>query len=519
MNHAISNLFSDHLVTALSRTLIHSLWQGALLSIAIGLIMTFTRRSSSAWRYNLLVAVMALFAVVVAGTFMFEFNNGEARVPVATDQYIVSSKPVLAERAMHTPAFSFSIFEKICSQLNRCAATIVLIWFLIVCARCVQLLAGLRDVYCLRRKDIFSIGSYWEQRVRQLCSQMGIKRRVGIMESGRTKTPMVTGHLKPLILIPISMFTSLSVEEAEAILLHELAHIRRADYLVNLLQNLMEIIFFFNPAVLWLSSLIKAERENCCDDMALVRSSKVIYLKALVACEAYNQPPAAYAMALNGGKGGLKKRVARIISNKNLTLNSREKSLLAAILIATGVLTGAFSATQKTDRTQSIISDMLQDGIIASANDLSFKIGKDEFVVDYKKQPEAVYQKYRAKYVGEQPDGDLTWYYHFDTDKYNNKTNAAAPTDAERTKNIISDLMQDGIITGPNGLSFKIGTDEFVVNYKKQPDAVYQKYRAKYVAGQPHGHDDWIWYYRFDENTDHSPADDVTTGVFQGKLN
>ena len=87
----------------------------------------------------------------------------------------------------------------------------------------------------------------------------------------------------------------------------------------------MEIVFFFNPAVLWLSALIKAERENCCDDMVLARSSKVNYLKALVACEEYKQPSPAYAMALKGSNGGLKNRVARIISNKNLSLNSREK--------------------------------------------------------------------------------------------------------------------------------------------------------------------------------------------------
>jgi bla regulator protein BlaR1 len=581
MNHAIANLFSDHLVTALSYTLVHSLWQGALLSIVTGLIMTFTRKSSAARRYNLLVAVMALFAAVVAGTFIFVFNKIGAGMQVSGDQYIVNPKSLVSERIMH-PAASFSVSESIGTYLNRYASTIVWIWFLIVCARCVQLLAGLRDVYYLRRKDIFGIGSYWEERVQQLCTPMGIKRRVCIIESGRTKTPVVTGHMKPLILIPISMFTSLSVEEAEAILLHELAHIRRADYLINLLQNLMEIVFFFNPAVLWLSALIKAERENCCDDIALARSSKVSYLKALLACEEYNQPSPAYTMALKGGNGGLKNRVARIISNKNLSLNSREKSLLAACLIATGIFTAAFinsvklnkqvMAVQKTvgsgksdttkhlnsdaERTKRIISDMMKDGIITSTSALSFKIGKDEFVVNYKKQPEDIYQKYRTKYVGEQSDGDLIWYYHFDKDKYkaivatrskaagnNDKASAAtdqsgtkddAKTDADHIKNIISDMMNDGIIISQNGISFKIGTDEFVVNYKKQPDAIYQKYRAKYVTGQHSGSGDWIWYYQFNEhqwdlmvahkynaakNMDHPQTDDVTTGVFQGKLN
>jgi beta-lactamase regulating signal transducer with metallopeptidase domain len=558
MNHTIAHLFSDHLATALSSTLIHSLWQGALLSAVTGLVMTCTRRSSSALRYNWLVAVMALFAVVVAGTFIIEVNKDGTGAPVSAVHYTVNQTPAPAGITVYTAASSSNIIETIGSYLNRYAATIVWIWFLIVCARCVQLLVGLRDVYDLRHKNTFGIGGYWEERVRQLGIQMGIKRRVGIRESGRTKIPMVTGHLKPLILIPISMLTSLSVEEAEAILLHELAHIRRADYLVNLLQSLMEIIFFFNPAVLWLSALIKAERENCCDDMVLARSSKVNYLKALLACEEYNQPSPAYAMALKGSNGGLKNRVARIISNKNLSLSGKEKSLLAACLIATGIFTAAFTngvelnhqvtAASKTtqanfksdaEKTRSIISDMMQDGIITSANDLSFKIGRDEFVVNYQKQPEDIYQKYRAKYVGDQPDGDRIWYYGFDKDKYkpagnNYKASAVAKTDSDRVKNIISDLMNDGIITSLDGLSFKIGTDEFVVNYQKQPDAVYQKYRVKYVATQYSGSEDWIWYYNFDtpkwalivahkykveENTNHTQPDNATTGVFQGKLN
>jgi len=263
-------------------------------------------------------------------------------------------------------------------------------------------------------------------------------------------------------------------------------------------------------------------------------------------------------MALKGGNGGLKNRVARIISNKNLSLNSREKSLLAACLIATGIFTAAFTNGERlnhqvttaqkiaqadfksdAEKSRSIIGDMMQDGIITSANALSFKIGADEFVVNYKKQPENIYQKYRAKYVGSQPDGDRIWYYSFDKDKYkpvtnNYKASAAAKTDSARVRSIIGDMINDGIITSPNGLSFKIGTDEFVVNYKKQPENIYQKYRAKYVDDQPHGHDDWIWYYKFDErkwdliiahkynlakNTDHSQTDDETTGVFQGKLN
>jgi bla regulator protein BlaR1 len=562
------------MINAISHTLMHSLWQGALLSVMTGLIMTCTRKSSSARRYNLLVSAMVLFAIGVAGTFCFECNENGLLMSVSAGRHVINFVPILPETITYPVSPGSSITETIGSYLNRYGEIIVWVWLLIVCARCVKMATGLREVYHLRHKNISGIGSYWEDRVRQLCGQLGIKRLVAIAQSGRTKIPMVTGHLKPLILVPLGMLTSLSAEEAEAVLLHELAHIRRSDYLVNLLQNIMEIIFFFNPAVLWLSALIKAERENCCDDIAVGRSGKVNYLKALVACEEYKMPPT-YAMTLKADNRSLKTRAARIISNKNQSLNSREKSLLAVCLIVTGIFAAAFTSgermnkpvfsIQKTardvakavqrdttkpanadtqfesdsEKTTSIIRDMLKDGIITITNDLSFKIGKDEFVVNYKKQPEAVFQKYLAKYVGKQQDGDRTWCFNFDNEKYaamngSPREEAQPKAGDDRTKSMIDDLLKDGIITSRDNVSFKIGTDEFVVNYQKQPEAVYQKYRARYVATQYSGSDDWIWFSNFNtdkwalivahkynavENTRKPEAENVTSGVFRGKLN
>ena len=451
------------MVNAISHTLVHSLWQGALLSAITGLIMSCTRMSSSALRYNLLVSAMVLFAVGVTVTFYFEFNGGGLFIPVSAEQHVINSAPNQSETIKYPTPTGPSITETIGSYLNRYGAIIVWVWLLIVCARSVQLVTGLREVHHLRHKNTSGIDGYWEERVRHLCGQLGIKRLVGIVQSGRAKTPMVIGHLKPLILIPLGMLTSLSAEEMEAVLLHELAHIRRSDYLINLLQNILEIIFFFNPAVLWLSALIKAERENRCDDIAVGRSGKVNYLKALVACEEYKMP-LTYGMTLKVGNCSLKDRVARIISNKNQTLNNMEKSLLAVCLITAGIFGTAFAYGGK---------------------------------VSFKREPAEV----------------------------------RLESDSERIKSMIDDLVKDGIIASSDSVSFKIGTDEFVVNYQKQQEAVYQKYRAKYVAKQRKGSDDWVWYYNFNTSkwafmvtgkaqpaTNQSQAD-VTTGVFKGKLN
>src|SRR5476651_2673010 len=172
------------------------------------------------------------------------------------------------------------------------------------------------------------------------------------MESGIAKVPMVIGHLKPVILIPIGLINSLSSDEVEAILIHELAHIQRRDYLVNILQSFMEIVFFFNPAVLWISKLIKAERENCCDDIAVTQtSSKVNYISALVSCQEYQLNVPAYSMALAGNKNSLVDRVKRIISSRNQSLNVVEKALLTICLVAVGLCMSAYAAREDIKRT------------------------------------------------------------------------------------------------------------------------------------------------------------------------
>jgi hypothetical protein len=139
----------------------------------------------------------------------------------------------------------------------------------------------------------------------------------------------------------------LSAEEVEAILIHELAHIKRRDYLVNMLQSLVEIVLFFNPAVLWVSGLIKTERENCCDDLALVQNNdKLSYIRALVSCEEYQASVAAYAMGLSGGRNTLLHRVKRMANNRNYSLNLFEKTVLAVCLVVLGVGVSAFTARE-----------------------------------------------------------------------------------------------------------------------------------------------------------------------------
>ena len=120
---------------------------------------------------------------------------------------------------------------------------------------------------------------------------MGVRRAVALLESARVEVPMVVGWLRPAILVPVAALSGLTALELEAILAHELAHIRRHDYLVNLLQCVVEALMFYHPATWWISRVIRREREHCCDDMAVAACrDRLVYARALAAMEGLASP-------------------------------------------------------------------------------------------------------------------------------------------------------------------------------------------------------------------------------------
>ena len=132
----------------------------------------------------------------------------------------------------------------------------------------------------------------WQRMATRLSRRLHIGRAITLLESALVDVPTVIGWLKPVVLLPASALAGLSPQQLEAILAHELAHIRRHDYLVNLLQTLVETVLFYHPAVWWLSRRIRIERENCCDDLAVsLCGDPVAYAQALADLEALRSGP------------------------------------------------------------------------------------------------------------------------------------------------------------------------------------------------------------------------------------
>jgi beta-lactamase regulating signal transducer with metallopeptidase domain len=357
----------DNVVRAICWTLIHSLWQGLILAALAGLLVLFTRKSVAAFRYNMLATLFFVFMGVVTFTFLYELNGSAAGsntatfAPAAQTEQIVAQLPAV-DNADTVVSREEGYITRFIGYFNQHASLFVAIWFLVFLAKAVKLMGGLVYVQRIKHYKTHTPGQYWTNRMQELSDALGVKVSVRLLESELVKVPLVAGFLKPIILVPLGLMANMPADQVEAILLHELAHIRRRDFLVNLAQSFAETLFFFNPAVLWLSALLREEREHCCDDMAIaVTQSKTGYINALVSFQEYqleNNTP--YTMAFPGRKNQLLNRVKRIIDNSHKTLNMAEKSFLVLCLSLIGILSAVWAQPEEQKKPQTTKQEPVQ---------------------------------------------------------------------------------------------------------------------------------------------------------------
>lgn len=324
--------FVDQFLPALSRTLFHSIWEGLVVSVMAGIVILLTRRSLPAVRYTLLTSLLFLFLTGTVISFLVEMNSGSGAWNIG--EMIGGSNSSLT-----SPSHTGSWLEWLTGFLTAHAEPIVFIWCLVFLFKLCRMILDMLYVRRLRYHHTFSVDSYWINRMQTLSKELGIGRTVLLVESALVKVPTVIGHFKPLILFPASIFTQIPPGELEAILLHELAHIRRSDYLVNFIQRFCELVFFFNPGLLWISSLIRIERENCCDDVAIYHTSdKALLVEALIRCKERSIQTPTYALGLFDKPSVLMQRLSRIVYNRNKTLSFFETGFFALSLVVIAAL-------------------------------------------------------------------------------------------------------------------------------------------------------------------------------------
>jgi beta-lactamase regulating signal transducer with metallopeptidase domain len=344
-------LLSSEWSQALGWTVLHSLWQGMMIAFVLAGLMLALRRQRPEVRYWVANAALLLLLLASAATFalLYQPSPREALGPVAYPTVVAASTADAPSVWESTTAFFADYFA-------QHLPLVVCIWLAGLAFFLLRLAGGLAHAQHLRHHQVRPLARQWQARLEALAQRLPLRRPVQLLESALVHTPLAMGWLKPVILLPLGAINGLTIEQAEAVLAHELAHIYRRDYLFNLLQSLVEALYYFNPAVWWISAYIRLERENCCDDMAVrLCGNSLAYAKALVQLEEHSRTTPLAAMALvRKGKGRLLHRVERILGQARHKTNTMEKFTVTALLLL-GIAFLSFRAAQPAE--EALVSD------------------------------------------------------------------------------------------------------------------------------------------------------------------
>ncbi|MFP5286747.1 MAG: M56 family metallopeptidase [Thermoanaerobaculia bacterium] len=300
---------SEGLTQAVGWALVHFLWQGTLVAAGLAAGLALMKRRSASARYALGVATLAVLVALPAVT---AFRAYEA--PVVTQKAPSPTLPSPALRPAHgegAPAASAQEPASVAFRevVRPWMPSLLTGWLVGVALLSIWHLGGWVRVRRMTRRATRPVEEGWELALIRLRRRLGIEHAVTLLESAAAPVPAVVGWLRPVILVPASAFAGLTPQQLEAILAHELAHVRRHDYLVNLLQAAVETLLFYHPAVWWVSRQVRQEREICCDDLAVaVCGDRLGYARALAALEGLRTP----GLALGASGGSLLRRIRRL---------------------------------------------------------------------------------------------------------------------------------------------------------------------------------------------------------------
>ena len=355
--------------------LIHSLWQFTIVALLVFVFQWLLRRASSLVRYRISLAAMGMMvAIPIATCLSFHSENSStpiakaspveqternispqtlSNIPMATtvqdEGFAPSSSIVLQEEK--TPAVPSSYVTSFSwqDQVRPWLPTIVLIWGLGVLVAALRPILGWHTIRRLRTTGVSPVENSIRKMLEQTAKRLKLRQTVEVLQSSLVKTPMVVGYFRPIILLPLSVVTGLPESQLELILAHELAHVRRHDYLMNLLQTLVETLFFYHPAMWWLSRQIRNERENCCDDIVVTSlGSRLEYGRALLAVVELREATATLSLAAHGGS--LVERIKRLAGCEQGPRLISGGSFLCVLLVLTVIFAaGTWAADSKAD--------------------------------------------------------------------------------------------------------------------------------------------------------------------------
>ncbi len=340
----LNDIFSETIIYSLGWTFVHSLWQSGIICLISSLLLLLYRKQNSKVRY--LISTSALVSILLLAAYTFsEFYS-------YYDQYFLARDSGLSSNATSSAnEFNFLLFNLLPNSIldnlnyfNNQLPLIFTVWLVGVSFLAIKYLGGYTYSQRLKHYRITKPNIFWQNFLDDLADKINLKKSVKLFESALVKVPVVIGYFKPAILLPVGLVSGLPHNQIEAILTHELAHIFRRDYLVNLIQTIVEVIFFFNPFVWWISSVIKTEREHCCDDIAVsVTGDSISFVKALAGIGELEFGKSNYALTFGDNNYQILKRIERVMKMKNNKNNLSHFTFPLVILLSSLILLGSSS--------------------------------------------------------------------------------------------------------------------------------------------------------------------------------
>ena len=340
--------------------LVHFVWQGTAIALALAAVLSLASAAQATLRYALSCAALLLMLACAAITTVMVVSGGpHARPepgPLALAHANAAGQAVTGEQNRPARAAGTTASERGANPTRASMAGaitsmqplvleampwLVAGWACGVFLLSVRLFGGWWRTRRLRVEGVGPVPEWCHGRLTALAERMRVTRPVALLSSARVRVPLVLGHVKPAILIPTAVLAGLNVAQVEAIIAHELAHVRRHDYLVNLVQTVVETVLFYHPAVWWVSRQIRDAREHCCDDLAVsVCRSRPEYVHALLGLEELKK--SAELLALGATDGPLLARARRLlVPSDRAAAAPRLAASAIALTVVAGAVTGA----------------------------------------------------------------------------------------------------------------------------------------------------------------------------------
>ncbi len=343
-------------IYALGWTLIHFLWQGLGIAGTFWLFCRLTRAENALLRYWAGMLAFLATAVIPAATFIYYWET--TLETVVGPDLAMPLVPVVA-------GMSLSLMQVLRASMEPVLPVVVVLWAVGVAFLSFRAMLGWIGARRLVSHGTGEVGGRLRATALRLAAQLGVNQVVRVLKTARITVPTVVGWLKPVILLPVAVITRLPNDQLEMIIAHELGHIRRYDYLFNLFQMVIETLFFYHPAVRWMSAQVRQEREHCCDDLVVAQCGRpVLYARALANLEVLRRPVP--ALTLSAAGGDLVQRVRRIVQRERPGNHSGFAQL--ALMLGLAALVSV-SATQGLDIQRQLMENTVAGNTIVIVED------------------------------------------------------------------------------------------------------------------------------------------------------